>query len=320
MIRFRELALSAAVVAIAAPAAAEPVAGDDRALVLGEHFYEAGQFYRAVGAFEELALFTGDRELAAYARLRIAMAFQRGQQHADAVAAYDRWLAELPLAGSLAPLAPWVRIQRALARAGAAEDRDRRRLDDVVAELAPLAATDGDHRATAAYHLARLQLLDGQRAGARRTVADATARCRTRPIEDCDALARVARAAAAPGPRRRSPALGVALSAIAPGAGSFYSGHAVDGLYYLGLTSASVLGMVDVHDGDRGLGDQKVTFYVLGTLAVATYTASLVQAYFGARRFNLAEDLRWRRRAVAATEGPLPLDAPPGRLRALRGR
>jgi TM2 domain-containing membrane protein YozV len=310
MTRRRDLAALVVLALLAAPA---PAAADDQARVrrLADHFYDGDQLYRAIGAYEELALFATDPAIAGYARLRIAMAYQRGQQYGDAVAAYDQWLAGPDGRGALAA---WVRIQRALARAEAAAETGRASIDDVVAELAPLAAIEGPHRATASYHLARLQLLDGHPDAARRTLADGKARCAARPVDDCGALARVERAAAGSRPRRRSPALAVALSALVPGAGSFYTSHPVDGIYYLALTAGGALGALDVHDGERSLGDQKTTFYVLGGLAAVTYAANLVQGYLGARRFNLVEDLRWRRRVIAATERPLPLDEHPGRL------
>jgi hypothetical protein len=308
MTRLLELLLVIGVVL--APSAARADGDEARLRRLADHFYEREQLYRAIGAYEELALFASDPAVASYARLRVAMAYQRGQQYGDAVAAYDAWLT----IDGRGELAGWVRIQRALARAEAAGEAGRRSLDDVVAELAPLAGVDGPYRATAAYHLARLQVLDGQVGAARRTLADGKARCTARPVDDCAALARVERAAAGSRPRRRSPALAVALSALVPGGGSFYTSHHIDGIYYLALTAGGALGALDVYDGDRSLGDQKTTFYLLGSLAAVTYAANLVQGYFGARRFNLVEDLRWRRRVIAETDRPLPLDERPERL------
>jgi hypothetical protein len=308
------LLVLALVAALPARAGAQSAAADEaRVRRLADHFYAGDQLYRAIGAYEELALFATDPAVAGYARLRIAMAYQRGEQYGDAVAAYDQWLLGADGRGELAG---WVRIQRALARAEAAGEAGRRSIDDIVAELAPLAGIDGPFRANAAYHLARLQVLDGHADAARRTLADGRKRCAARPVDDCGALARVERAAAGSRPRRRSPALAVALSALVPGGGSFYASHPVDGVYYLALTAGGALGALDVHDRHRSLGDQKTTFYLLGSLAAVTYAASLVQGYLGARRFNMVEALRWRRRVIAQTERPLPLDERPERLAA----
>ena len=297
------------IAALLATAAAPARADDDRLERLGEHYYGRGMYYRAIGAFEELALFSEDPALRRYARLRIAMAYQRGGQHGDAVAAYDELLADPALVD---PEAGWVRIQRALARGDRALDDPRGEPADVIAaELAPLAAGDAPYATLAGYHVARLRLLAGDRRGARGARDEVARRCAARPVDDCAVLARLDAALAARGPRRRSPALALTMSAVVPGLGSVYSGNTVDGLYYAGLTSLFALGAWDVHDRDRAFGDQKVSFYVLGTAAIVTYGANLAQAWFGARRFNLVEDLRFRARVIRDSALPLPLDERP---------
>jgi tetratricopeptide (TPR) repeat protein len=300
-----------------APALADdaaPASDDVRLARLGEHFYARGMFYRAVGAFEELDLFTADPAVRRYARLRLAMAYHRGGQYDDAIAAYDRLLDD----ASADEAGGWIRIHRSLARAERALNDPHAEPPDVVAaELSPLALDDAPYATIAGYHVVRLRLLAGDNRGAREARATLDRRCRDRPVDDCAVLGRLDRGLALPPPRRRSPALALTMSAVVPGLGSAYSGNVVDGIYYASLTSLFVLGAWDVHDPSRSFGDQKVTFYALGTAAVVTYAANVVQAYFGAKRFNLVQQLGWRARVLGATEIPLPYDerSPPGALR-----
>src|SRR5262249_42067448 len=60
---------------------------------LGEYYYDSALYYRAIGTFEELSLFSHDARLRLYARVRIAMSYHRGGELEDAIAAYDRVLA-----------------------------------------------------------------------------------------------------------------------------------------------------------------------------------------------------------------------------------
>jgi hypothetical protein len=324
VIRCRELAIAAAsamVVTIASPAGADDggardgevaeghAVGDDYLARLGEHYYSRGMFYRAIGAFEELGLFTTDPATRRYAHLRVAMAYQHGGQLEDAVAEYDRLLLDRDLVD---PDAGWIRVQRSLARgAHALADPLAEPPDVIAAELTPLSNRDAPYAELAGYHVARIRLLAGDARGARAARDALARRCVTRPVDDCAVLARLDDGLAVAPPPRRSPVLALGLSAVVPGLGSIYAGHVVDGLYYAALTTLFGLGAWDVHDPDRASSDQKVSFYVLGVAAVVTHVAGLAQAYFGARRFNLVHDLRWRERVVRRTELPLPFDVRP---------
>jgi tetratricopeptide (TPR) repeat protein len=314
------LAIALPVSAMPDSTTAPPIAEADRHLLrLGDHFYSAGQFYRAIGTYEELSLFTEDDGLRLYGRLRIAMAYQRGEQLEEAVAEYDRILAGFQLDEETGG---WLRLQRIIARGDLAlRTPQRGGVDAIAAELMPLAARTGaPYGVMAGYHLARLQLQVGDRRAARATVDRARAGCTPAkvptvpPIAGCALLDRIDRALAAPPARHRSPALGLLLSAAVPGLGSAYSSQYVDGIYYFALTAATGLGAWDVHDGDRSFGDQKTSFYALGTLAAVFYAANVLQGYLSAKRFNAIEALTAQRQRVLDTAVPLPYDTrtPPG--------
>lgn len=295
MIRCREVLI---VAALLLGGVAHGDERDERLLRLGEHFYTAGHYYRAVGVFEELTLFTTDPPLAIHGRLRIAQSYHHGQQVDEAVAAYDDLLRQ-PLD---ADTASYVRLLRAIVRADAVP------LSDLTAELEPLAAAGGPVEPLALYHLARLRLASGDRKGAGAAGLRAHASCRARPVDDCAALEKLAAPLQWSGPRHRSPALGLALSAIVPGLGAAYAGHWFDAGYYLLLSVGPGLMAWDVWDGDRGTGDQVTSFYVLAAVAATFYTANVAQGWFGAARFNDIERWQYRRRLLRATDWPLPLE------------
>jgi hypothetical protein len=304
-IRSRDL-VAIAIALVASDAAHADPAADATRLQLADHFYARGEYYRAVGAYEELQLFTTDPALSSRAAIRIALAFHHGHQIDDAVAAYDRALAgglDLDTAGL-------VRIARAMVRADPdAPDLQRALLADLIGELAPLAgATDARYQLLATYHLARLTLADGDRAGARTLRDRAGRRCGAATQPACAMLPRLDAALALPPARVRTPAVAAGLSAVVPGLGSLYNGHRVDAIYYVALTAGAGLVAWDIHDPSASLGDQKTSFYLMASLATVFYTSSIVQGWLGTKRFNEVERLEYRRRVLRATAVPLPIE------------
>ncbi len=311
MTRSRERLIATALVAAAIGGRAhadDPLAA--RTAHLAAHFYEKAQYYRAIGAYEELALFADDDATRRFALARIAMAYQHGEQLEDAIAAYDVALAA---PGVDDTLGGWLRIQRAVARADLALARPlAHSLDDVTAELEPLTRVDGaPYAVLARAELARLELARGLGDDAARTIARAKQGCAARPVDDCAVIDRVAVAAKDSGPRHRSPLLGLAMSAIVPGLGAIYSQRYVDAIYYVGLIGGSALGAWDVYDPSRSAGDQKTTFYALTTVAATFYLANVFQGYIAAERFNAVEQYHYEQRLLDATRFDLPLDRRP---------
>jgi hypothetical protein len=262
-----------------------------RAAKLADAHYRAGEYYRAISGYEELALFAHDDATRVLAAVRIAMSYHRGHQLADAV---GRYRAALAIAD--ADTAAALRVQLAIARAERTFDEPgAESLDVVIGELEPAATGD-----RAIFELARIELLAGRRDAARITAARLPATSALAPVIE-HALAR-------PPAAHRSPWLGLGLSAVVPGAGSVYGGHVADGIYYFGLTALAGLGAWDVHDRSRSFGDQKLTFYGLGTLALAFYAGNLIQGYAAVARYNAVTDLDARRALWRDTEQPLPLE------------
>jgi tetratricopeptide (TPR) repeat protein len=279
---------------------------------LADRHYRAGEYYRAISAYEELALFAGDDATRLRAAVRIAMSYHHGHQLDDAL---DGYRAALALAHD-DDTAQALRIQVAVARIERGFDEPGTEAFDVVAaELAPSTAA-GRYRALALVQLARIDGLAGRGAAAREAVAALHAVCLTpspAPSPGCDVAPRLDRAldpSAAPPAPRRSPWLGVALSLVVPGAGSVYGGHAADGLYYFALTTLSGLGALDVHDGGRAWTDQKAAFYGLTALAAIFYAGSAVQGYVSVARHNAVTELDARRALWRTTDTPLPLEDP----------
>jgi len=269
---------------------------------LAERHYRAGEYYRAISAYEELALFASDDATRLFAAVRIAMSYHHGHQLDDALAAYRTALG-LVRDGDAAQA---LRIQLALTRVERSFDEPgSEALDAIAAELAP-STTAGAHRALALFELARIEGLAGRRDAARKTAAALPAACLP-PAPGCS-TAPLLRALDRPPAARRSPWLGVALSLVVPGAGSVYGGHLVDGLYTFALTTLSGLGALDVHDGSRSWTDQKTTFYGLAALAAIFYAGGAVQGYISVARHNAVVELDARRALWRDTELPLPLE------------
>lgn len=296
MIRFRDAILAALALLVGATSARADADADRVREKLADYYYAHGQYYRAVGAYEELRLFTTEPRLRLDAGLRIALAYHHGHQIDDAVLAYDD-----VLRGELDPnTAGRVRILRAVVRAD--PDAESVPLADVIGELAPLAAGDGTaYQLAATYHLARLQLASANITAARGTYTRAAARCRGASDPACAALPRLDAAFERTPPRTRTPLVGLGLSAVLPGLGSVYNGHPVDGMYYFALTAGSALMALDIYESDRGWRDQRTSFYVLSTLAVTFYGSALVQGWLGTKRFNAVERDAYRRDVLRAT-------------------
>ncbi len=269
---------------------------DDRTAQLADHFYAAGEYYRAITAYEELSLFATDEPTKLRAAIRIAMSYHKGHQLDDAV---EHYRVAIGLAHD-PELARTLRIQLALARVEKRFDEPgSEALDAIAAELAP-SATDAFGRFT----LARIEGLAGRHADA---VRDLHAAWLT-PAPVCRLEPALARALDREPPGHRSPWLGVAFSAVLPGSGSVYGGHLVDGLYYFALTALPALGAYDVHDGHRAWTDQKVTFYGLAGVAAVFYATNLLSAYISVARHNAVTELDARRALWRDTESAMPLD------------
>jgi hypothetical protein len=321
MTRCRDLisALSLAfVVAALAPARAHAQHGtttaiegtsqrDDHLRLLGEHFYASGEYYRAVGIFEELRLFSANPALKCQASLRIAMAYHHGLQIDEAVRAYDQLLAGGGLGGDSAG---YVRLLRVLARAqgawrGVREVPPR----DLIAEIEPLArSARAPYQALAGYHLARLWLAEDEPAAALAVAESTAALCRLQSRDGCASLPRIRHALAEPRPRHRSGWIGAMLSAVVPGLGALYEGSSVNALYYFCLTVGPGIMAWEVHASHRGAESQLASFYALTSIATIFYLSGIVQGALGARRFNDVERLAYRQAVLRDTETPLPLE------------
>jgi len=262
----------------------------DRLVMLGDFHYRAGEYYRAISDYEELGLFASDDTTKLFAAIRIALSYHHGRQLGDAALAYRR---ALVLARD-PDVARSLRVQLAMARTERALDQPGSDAVDVaIAELAPSA---GEPRSI--YELARMQLVAGRRDDARVTAAKLTGPLQ--PILE-RALAREPRS-------HRHVWLGVTLSAIVPGAGSVYGGHAVDGAYYFALTGLTGLGAWNVYESSRGFSDQKAAFYGLASAAIVVYVANVLQGGIAVARYNAVTGAEDRRALWRDTDQPLPLE------------
>jgi hypothetical protein len=103
----------------------------------------------------------------------------------------------------------------------------------------------------------------------------------------------------------RSPGVAAALSAVVPGSGQLYSGHAYDAAQAFALTTSLGYGAYAAwrHELDRG----GPTAYVLPSLATAVagafYLANVRGAHASARRFSAFREARFYRAAIEHLSG-----------------
>lgn len=278
-------------------------------LELAEHFYGNQMFYRAVGAYEEVSLFSRRPCLSLRARLYSAMAYHHGEQYRRAVSVYDDVLGQFELDEELGGM---VRLQRSMALA----DRQLHTGDTVSYELAgelePLTRHRGSaYQPVAQYQLVRTLMLDDRRREAQDELTRLESNCEGSGNDICMDIDQLQQAMSVPVPGRKSPIVGAALSAVIPGAGSVYSQHYVDGMYYLGLVGLGGWVSAELYDRGRGFGDQPMSFYVVGTVTTLFYLSNVVQGAIGVWRYNNVAGGEYHRRIVEETAVGLPLD---GRL------
>lgn len=274
---------------------------------LGDHFYDREMYYRAVGAYEEVALF-GDRPcLVAYARLSAAMAYHHGGQYRRAASAYEEVLGEFELDADLGGL---VRLQRIIALADYELNSEHGGLGvGLAGRLDPLTRHEhSEYYAAAKYHLVRMYLLDGQPKQAADAFDTLAESCQRDQHNVCGRIDAMDRALSLPVPDRKSAVLAGVLSTIIPGAGSMYAHHFVDGLYYLGGTALGTAVSTGLYETGQGFGDQRVSFYVVGTLTTLYYLGNVVQAVLGVHRYNHVSESDYRRQIVEETAVELPLE------------
>lgn len=293
------------------PEPTENEASDDRveqALELGEHFYDREMYYRAVGAYEEAALFGDEPETVLRARLGAAMSYHLGGQFEDAVAEYEGVLGDFELD---AELGGTVRLQRLLALA----DFEQRAPEGqgvsygLEGELEPLTRHDSrDYRVPAQYQLVRLNLLGGNYEEAHSQFDRFQSMCEGGDYSICDHADDMDRSLSVSPPSRRSPTLGAGLSALIPGAGSVYGEHYVDGIYYFGMTGLGSWVSYELFETGRSFGDQPTAFYVVGALTAMTYLSNVIQGYVGVTRYNAVSDHHYRQEILDQTAVELPLE------------
>lgn len=270
-------------------------------LRLGDHLLSRDMHYRALGAYEELAWSTDDETTRKAARLRIALAYHAGGRYDEAIQAYDTSL-RLQLDPETTRIAL---VQLFVAQFGRyVEHGADEAIGDIRSQLAPLTADPGTAGELARYHDTRMRLFESMDTDLQVPVP---AMCAERHDAICSGHRALHIAAQTERPSERSPWLAALLSAFVPGLGSAYSGHYVDGLYYFILSGGSAALALNVYDRTANLGDQKAAVYVLGTIAVATYVASLFGASLSAQRHNAIARYKHRRNVLDQTPEVLPL-------------
>lgn len=234
---------------------------------------EEGDPFNALTFFRLADMLDGTRrgDLA----FRMALCYELGDQFAAAEQAY------LDLAGQSTDWSVAATYRAAMsARAAGRPAEAALHLQDVVLEGR---GTEAEVRAQFMLGVTALDAAD--LAGARAAFKTFRAAHPEEPLSvRADAALRVLDA---PVPRR-SPVMAGALSALVPGAGQLYSGHAGDA--FMAFFSSGVLGLWSYSLIRSGVEDEQGwrvgTGAALGTVAAFTWTSNVFGAVRGARRTN----------------------------------
>ncbi len=240
-----------------------------RVLAFADHLFEAGDYYRSITEYERFIFFYPRDPEVPRARLRIGMAYERG----------ERWRkAEEELRGVIEDYrgrdegasASW-ELGETYYKSGqflrASSQYKKFREDYPRTDLA----------ARAQMRIVWCSLRSGDDAGARRGLEEAGAGISPPAVSraflaDLDAL---------DGLPTRSPALAGVLSAVVPGTGQFYTGHFIDGTAALLLNAAFIIGAIEAFD-HRLYG----TFGILVFFETGWYGGNIYSAVSSAYKFN----------------------------------
>jgi TM2 domain-containing membrane protein YozV len=252
-----------------APASARAQSREDFARQL----LAEGDYYRAISVYKELAFFATDPAEQGRYRYAVGQAYRLAQRHDLAVATLTPLLARGELPPSLRARA---RLQLALGYLGAGVP--------ALAEAELLQAAEAGEQARAAlvFGVLRLEARQDREAAEHFAAAAAEGDRATRLLAQ-QLGERALRAQDLPS---RSPALAAVLSALLPGAGQLYVGHAADAIQAAGFTGAFGFATYLAYDRDRDRGGTYLLTGVAATITAVFYAANIYGAARTARYFN----------------------------------
>lgn len=262
-----------------------PATDADQVLDFADHLFAQKDYYRAVTEYKRFLFLSPDDPAAPSALLRMARAYLAGERWQEVDATVDELVRRFPTsteAGQgvlLAAEAAFRQGKFSLARQryGSAGLRYPQLADAARYRIAWCLLEEG------AIDEARHQL-DTLEAPQAQTLAADLDRFRTLP--------------------RKSPATAGLLSALLPGAGQVYTGHARDGAIAFALNAAFILAAVEAFDnGNEALGG------ILTFVEVGWYAGNIFNAVTNAHKVNrrreqsLLDDLR-RQHGLDLATGP----------------
>lgn len=227
----------------AAASALELRLNDEHVFAYASYLYHQGEYYRAISEYKRLLYFFPTSEFVSPARLQIGRAYMAGDRLEDAIAYWNRQLEQ-----EETPLAEFQRVRILLG-----------------ISLLDLNQTEPfrfrEKKLQQAFEV--FDSLDGKDPAAALFV-DFSREWRNRDLGE-----------------KRSPWLAGSLSAIVPGAGSFYSGRYLEGTYAFLLTALFYLATQDaIHHTNDELG------ILFGFLTLSFYGGSIYTAVNGVHKLN----------------------------------
>jgi TM2 domain-containing membrane protein YozV len=249
-------------------------------------WYEAGEYYRAIGEFQRFLFFQPEHPLASEAQLSIGLAFFCG----------GRWLQAFEVFRAVARAAPHTPTRQTAAlwmaetRAQGGDDAQAIRFYQEVIRQYP-----GTPVADRASYLIGWSWLRQRQWNLARQAFDSA---EPQSFYGDSARRLAAALATAPALPQRSPTVARLLSTILPGAGQMYTGHTLDGLIGLGVHAALIAGTAGAVSAGLEAAAAVSAFFTWGF-----YSAQMSNAAASARDFNTQAEERFIGQ-LAAQERP----------------
>ena len=249
----------------------------DRQFKFAEHYFQEGEYYRAIGEYKRFIYFFPEAMQVELARYRIGLAYLRGERYQEAIQAFELLIERDP--HSAHAIKAYLRIGEAYVQL--------KRYDEAIINLENLitVAPDQNIKDDAYYLCGWVYLEKGFRENAQTCFDKISAQNREKyrlkqllkELENQKAV------------KRKDPAT-AGLLAIVPGAGHLYCERYRDALVSFLVNGALILAAYEAFDNDQNALGGIITFVELGF-----YSGNIYSAVSSAHKYNRDEENRFLR-------------------------
>jgi tetratricopeptide (TPR) repeat protein len=249
----------------------------DRQFKFAEHYFQEGEYYRAIGEYKRFIYFFPEAMQVELARYRIGLAYLRGERYQEAIQAFELLIERDP--NSAHAIKAYLRIGEAYVQL--------KRYDEALINLENLitVAPDQNIKDDAYYQCGWVYLEKGFWENAQTCFDKISAQNREKyrlkqllkELENQKAV------------KRKDPAT-AGLLAIVPGAGHLYCERYRDALVSFLVNGALILAAYEAFDNDQNALGGIITFVELGF-----YSGNIYSAVSSAHKYNRDEENRFLR-------------------------